>query len=71
MTRVQTSLGNAIDASDGIARLDEVAKKLIRHKIILAEILKECAEEFRDLDVAYIEHHCIVGDVQVSKVAVD
>lgn len=48
-----------------------MAKKLIRHGVILAEILKECTEEFRDYDVAYIERHCIVGDIQVSKVAVD
>jgi hypothetical protein len=46
MSFVQTNLANNIDASNARAKLDAVAKKLIRHRIILAEILKECVEEF-------------------------
>ena len=39
---MQTDLANDIDASMYRARLDEVAKKLVKHRVILAEILKEC-----------------------------
>ena len=51
MATVPTSLANSIDASDTRAKLDAVAKKLIKHRIILAEILKECVEEFKDFDI--------------------
>jgi len=71
MAIVQTGLANSIDASSGRSRLDAVAKKLIRHKIILAEILKECVDEFRDYDVGFIEKHCIVGDIKMDEVSVD
>ena len=40
MATVPTNLANSIDASDTRAKLDAVAKKLIKHRIILAEILK-------------------------------
>jgi len=71
MAVVQTGIANSIDASSGRARLDAVAKKLIRHKIILAEILKECVEEFRSYDVNYIEKYCFVGDIRMDEVSVD
>jgi len=64
-------LANSIDASANRAKLDEVAKKLVKHKIILAEILKECVEEFKEFDLHYIEKNCFVGDVRVNQVAVD
>ena len=44
----QTSLANHIDASTDKAQLDEIAKRLLKHKIILAFILKECVEEFKE-----------------------
>lgn len=71
MATEQTSLANSIDASADKAKLDDVAKKLVKHKIILAEILKECVEEFRDYDIPFIEHQCIVGDVHMDEVSVD
>lgn len=71
MATEQTSLANSIDASADRAKLDEVAKKLVKHKIILAEILKECVEEFKEFDLYYIEKNCFVGDVKVNQVAVD
>ncbi len=55
MATVPTSLAGSIDASDTRAKLDAVAKKLIKHRIILAEILKECVEEFEGYDLKYIE----------------
>lgn len=66
MATEQTSLANSIDASAEKAKLDEVAKKLVKHKIILAEILKECVEEFRDYEIPFIENQCIVGDVHMD-----
>lgn len=68
---VQTNLADSIDASDSRAKLDAVAKKLIRHRIILAEILKACVEEFHDCEVGYIEQHCIIGDVCADEISVD
>lgn len=67
----QTNLANSIDASADKAKLDEVAKKLVKHKIILAEILKECVDEFRDYEISFIEQKCIVGDVRMDEVSVD
>ena len=71
MAVVQTGLANSMDASVNKTRLDEVAKKLIKHKVILAEILKECVEEFREYDVSYIEKYCIMGEVDLNKIPVD
>ena len=71
MALVQTDLANTIDASEAKSKLDATAKKLIRHKVILAEILKECVEEFADYDVKFIEDQCIVGNVRVGVVSVD
>ena len=71
MATEQTSLANSIDASADKAKLDDVAKKLVKHKIILAEILKECVEEFRDYDIPFIEHQCIVGEVHMDEVSID
>lgn len=71
MATVPTSLANSIEAADTRSKLDAVAKKLIKHRIILAEILKECIEEFKDFDIKFIEENCFVGEVQVNEVSVD
>ena len=71
MATVQTNLANSIDASESKAQLDAVAKKLIKHKIILAEILKECVDEFREYDIPYIMSNCFVGEVRMNEIAVD
>lgn len=71
MATIPTALASSIEASEARAKLDAVAKRLIKHRIILAEILKECVEEFRDFDVKYIEDNCFVGEVQVNEVSVD
>lgn len=66
MAEMPTGLANSIEASDDRAKLDAVAKKLIKHRIILAEILKECTDEFKDFDVSYIEQNCFASEVQVN-----
>ncbi|MBQ8092782.1 MAG: hypothetical protein IJ242_04320 [Clostridia bacterium] len=71
MVTRQTSLANSIDASADKARLDEVAKKLVIHKSILAENLKECVAEFRDNDLPFIENQCIVDDLHMDEGSVD
>ena len=53
-----TGLAKTIDAFDLRTKLDANAKKLVKHRIILAWILKECVSEFKDLDVSYIEKNC-------------
>lgn len=67
----QTSLANHIDASTDKAQLDEIAKRLIKHKIILAYILKKCVEEFKDYGIAIIENKCIKGDILLNQIPVD
>ena len=71
MKKVQTDLANDIDASGDKAKFDEVAKKLVKHRVILAEILKECTDEFKAIDLQYIIDHCFVGEVRVDQVAVE
>ena len=71
MAMEQTGLANSIDASSDKAKLNEVAKKLVKHKIILAEILKECVEEFREFEIPFIENKCIIGDILMDEVSVD
>ena len=47
------------------------AKKLVKHRVILAEILKECTDEFKDFDLKYIQDNCFVGEVKMDIVSVD
>lgn len=71
MATIQSSLANSLDAAGSAAKLDESAKDIMRHRSILAKILKECTVEFKDYDLKYIEENCFVGEVKVSRVAVD
>lgn len=71
MATVQTSLANSLDAAGTAAKMDASAKEIMKHRSILAKILKECTEEFKNYDLKYIEENCFVGEVEVSKVAVD
>ena len=71
MATVQTSLANSIDAAGDTAQMDASAKGILKHRSVLAVILKECTVEFKDYSLEYIEQNCFVGEVNVSKVAVD
>jgi hypothetical protein len=71
MATVQTSLANSIDAAGDTAQMDVSAKGMLKHRSVLAVILKECTEEFKDYSLEYIEQNCFVGEVNVSKVVVD
>jgi hypothetical protein len=67
----QTGIANSIDIAKQEAQYDSCAKKLLSNNIILAWILKECVQEFKQYSVAQIANDCIEGEPQVSKVAVD
>ena len=56
-----------IDLSKDKAKLDEIAKNLIGHKITLAWILKACMEEFKGFDVVDIANNWIVGEVKAGQ----
>ena len=66
----ETNLANALDITEGKARYDRCAKKLLSFKAIDAWILKSCVEEFSDHDVEYISEHCLSGEVEISEHAV-
>jgi len=69
--RRRTSLATTLDVAGLKARYDKCVKRLLSEKIVLAWILKECAVEFRKLAVCDIVKNCIVGEPQISTVAVD
>ena len=71
MATVPTGLANSLDAAGTRAKLDTAAKKLVKHRVILAEILKECTDEFKDFDLKYIQDNCFVGEVKMDIVSVD
>ena len=52
------------------ASYDECCKALLSNKVILANILKECVDEFKEYEVKYIEEECIEGEPEISSIAV-
>ena len=50
---------------------DATVKSLLSEKYILAWILKECTTEFKSFDIEKIVKEAFVGEIKVSKVAVD
>ena len=52
------------------AQYDAACKRLLSEKIILAWIMKECLEEYRDYDVKEIVEKYIEGEPQVSTMPV-
>ena len=62
----ETPLSQSIDAAGQKARYDEVCKRLLSYKSILAWILKECVREYKDCDVKDIAEKYIEGSPQIS-----
>ena len=62
----QTILAETIDTADDRAKYDACAKKLVSEKVILAWILKHCAQEFEPYSIDYIMDHCIEGNAKIS-----
>lgn len=64
---MNTEIANAMNAADDKAQYDERAKRLLGHKSILAHILVDAVEEFRDMNprdvLKYIEGEPKIGVV--------
>ena len=58
---------NQTDQPD-TAQYKKYCRKILSHKIILASLIKECVEEFRDFDIHYICDNCIEGNPEISEI---
>ena len=67
---VDASIKGTVRASDKDAQYDEKAKKLLGHKIILAYILVNTIEEFREMNPKEVVNY-IEGEPYISVVPVD
>lgn len=65
-----TTIAKNIRVIDEKASYDAACKRLLSEKIILAWIMKNCLEEYRDCDVDEIAGKYIEGTPQVGEVAV-
>ena len=66
-----TEMAGVLDAAGSKIQYDEWAKRMLSEKAILAWLLKECADEFRDVSVNEMMNGCMKEQLQVSVVAVD
>lgn len=69
-TETNTNLSQTLELADKIIQYDNAAKKILANKEIIAHILKECVEEFKEMSVDYIVENCLPESVAVSKKAV-
>ena len=67
---VDTTIAKNIRVADENASYDAACKRLLSEKIILAWIMKNCLEEYRDCDVDEIAEKFIEGIPQVGEAAV-
>ena len=67
---INTTIAKNICVADEKAGYDAACKRLLSEKIILAWIMKNCLEEYRDCDVEEIAEKYIEGTPQVGEVAV-
>ncbi len=67
---MDTTIAKNIRVADEKASYDAACKRLLSEKIILAWIMKNCLEEYRDCDVDEIAEIYIEGTPQVGEVAV-
>ncbi|MDE6873624.1 MAG: hypothetical protein K2P87_04115 [Lachnospiraceae bacterium] len=65
-----TTISKNIRVADEKASYDAACKRLLSEKIILAWIMKNCLDEYRDCDVNEIAGKYIEGTPQVGEVAV-
>ena len=65
-----TTIAKNIRVADEKASYDAACKQLLSEKIILAWIMKNCLEEYRECDVDEIVEKYIEGTPQVGEVAV-
>ena len=67
---VETQLAHAIDQTEFDSRYDETAKKMLANKQVLAQIMKDCVNEYSDCTVDDIIEKYIEGTPEVSTVGV-
>ncbi len=65
-----TTIAKNIRVADKKASYDAACKRLLSEKIILAWIMKNCLEEYRDCNVDEIAEKYIEGTPQVGEAAV-
>lgn len=70
MMKITNKISKNIDITAEKSKLDTSCKKLLSFKIILAHILKNCLEEFKDFDVEEIAEKYIEGEPKISEIAV-
>lgn len=64
---IENLLARHISSSEAKMNLDESCKKLLSHKIILAWIMKECLEEYHDIEIKEIVEQYIEGEPFISQ----
>ena len=67
--KTQTVLSKVISTAGQKAAYDNVCKKILANKIILAWIMKSCLPEYRDCSIDEIAGQYIEGEPQISKTA--
>ena len=65
-----TTIAKNIRVTDEKASYDAACKRLLSEKIILAWIMKNCVEEYKNCDVNEIAENYIEGQPQVGETAV-
>jgi len=66
----ETTTAEALRITQAKAKYDEACKRILSEKPILARLMKECLEEYRDCDVNDIAEKYIEGTPQVSEIPV-
>ena len=67
--KTQTVLSKVISTAGQKAAYDNVCKKILANKVILAWIMKSCLPEYRDCSIDEIAGQYIEGEPQISKTA--
>lgn len=67
----ESALARYISGVGDNAALDAVCKRLLANKSILAWILKDCVEEYRDCDMQDIAEKYIENEPQIAEIAVN
>lgn len=67
---MNTQIAKDIDSTAYQASYDRCCKTLLAHRKILAHIMKECIDEFKEFDVNYIAQKCIESTPEISETAV-
>ena len=65
--RAESTLAKMISTAGEKAAYDNVCKKILANKIILAWIMKSCLPEYRDCSIDEIAGQYIEGEPQISK----